>query len=70
MGVEVAIEKLNVSNRGLNIILSGIHDQLADIRLDPRLEGLIDDLQAPFESYLTTWVKTNTQVIDILEKGN
>lgn len=70
MGVEVAIEKLNVSNLGLNIILSGIHDQLADIRLDPRLEGLTDDLEALFESYLATWLKTNTQVIDILKKAN
>ena len=70
MSVQMAIEKLNVSNRGINVILSGIHDQLADIRLDPRLEGLTDDLEALFESYLTTWVKTNTQIIDILEKGN
>ncbi len=70
MGVEVAIEKLKISNRGINVILSGIHDQLADIRLDPRLEGLTDDLEALFESYLTIWVKTNTEIIDILEKGN
>ncbi len=70
MGVEVAIEKLKTSNRGINVILSGIHDQLADIRLDPRLEGLTDDLEALFESYLTIWVKTNTEIIDILEKGN
>jgi len=70
MSVELAIEKLKVSNRGLNVILNNLHEQLADIRLDPRMKGLTDDLQALFESYLTTWVKTNTQIIDILEKGN
>ena len=64
------IEKLNVSNRGLNVILNNLHEQLADVRLDPRMDGLTDDLEALFESYLTTWVKTNTQIIDILEKGN
>ena len=70
MSVQMAIEKLNVSNRGINVILSDIHDQLADIRLDPRLEGLTGDLEALFESYPTIWVKTNTEIIDILEKGN
>jgi len=70
MSVEVAIEKLKTSNRGLNVILNDIHEQLADIRLDPRLEGLTDDLESLFESYLATWVKTNTQIIDILEKAN
>ncbi len=70
MSVESAIEKLKISNRGLNIILSDVHNQLADIRLDSRMKGLADDLEALFESYLATWVKTNTQIIDILEKGN
>ncbi len=70
MSVEVAIETLKTSNRGLNVILNNLNVQLADIRLDPRLEGLTDDLQALFESYLATWVKTNTKIIDILEKGN
>lgn len=70
MSVQMAIEKLNVSNRELNIILNNIHEQLADVRLDPRMEGITDDLEALFESYLATWVKTNTQIIDILEKGN
>ena len=70
MSVEVAIETLKTSNRGLNVILNDIHEQLAEIRLDPRLDGLTGDLETLFESYLTTWVKTNTQIIDILEKGN
>ncbi len=70
MSVQMAIEKLNVSNRELNIILNNIHEQLADVRLDPRMEGITEDLEALFESYLATWVKTNTQIIDILEKGN
>jgi len=70
MSIEVAIETLKTSNRELNVILNNLNVQLADIRLDPRLEGLTDDLQALFESYLATWVKTNTKIIDILEKGN
>ncbi len=52
------------------VILNDIHVQLGDIRLDPRLEGLTDDLETLFESYLATWMKTNTQIIDILKKGN
>jgi len=43
----MAIEKLNVSNRELNIILNNIHEQLADVRLDPRMEGITDDLESP-----------------------
>ena len=70
MSAEVVIEKLKISNRGLNVILNDIHGQLGDIRLDPRLEGLTDDLETLFESYLATWMKTNTQIIDILKKGN
>jgi len=68
VAIEDAIKKLEISNQGLNVILENLDEQLADIRLDPRLEGLIDDLENLFYAYLKTWIKTNTEIIDILKK--
>jgi len=68
MTVEDAITKLETSNQGLAVILENIDEQLADIRLDPRLKGLIDDLENLFYAYLKTWIKTNTEIIKILKK--
>ena len=68
MGVDEAIKKLEVSNQGLGVILENLDEQLADLRSDPRLEGLVDDLENLFYAYLKTWVKSNTEIIDILNK--
>jgi len=68
VAIEDAIKKLEISNQGLNVILENLDEQLADIRLDPRLEGLVDDLENLFFAYLKTWIKTNTEIIDILKK--
>jgi len=68
MTVEDAIKKLETSNQGLAVIIENLDEQLADIRLDPKLEGLIDDLENLFFAYLKTWIKTNTEIIDILKK--
>ncbi len=68
MTVEDAITKLETSNQGLNVILENLDEQLADSRLDPRLKGLIDDLENLFYAYLKTWIKTNTEIIKILKK--
>jgi len=68
MTVEDAITKLETSNQGLVVILENLDEQLADMRLDPRLKGLIDDLENLFYAYLKTWIKTNTEIIDILKK--
>ena len=68
MTVEDAIKKLETSNQGLAVIIENLDEQLADIRLDPKLEGLIDDLENLFYAYLKTWIKTNTEIIDILKK--
>ncbi len=68
MGAEEAIKKLEVSNQGLKVFLDNLDEQLADIRSDPRLEGLVDDLENLFYAYLKTWIKSNTEVIDILNK--
>ena len=68
MGIDDAIKKLETSNQGLKIILENLDEQLADIRLDPRLEGLVDDLENLFYAYLKTWVKSNTEILEILKK--
>ena len=68
MAIEDAIKKLEISNQGLAVILENLDEQLADIRLDPRLEGLIDDLENLFFAYLKTWIKTNTEIINLLKK--
>jgi len=54
IGVDEAIKKLQVSNDGLKVILENLDEQLADIRGDPRLEGLVDDLENLFYAYLKT----------------
>ena len=68
MGINEAIEKLETSNRGLNVLLENLDEQLADIRSDPRLEGLVDDLENLFYAYLKTWIKSNNEILDILNK--
>jgi len=68
MGIDDAIKMLEASNKGLNIILENLNEQLADMRLDPRLAGLIDDLENLFYAYLKTWIKTNTEILDNLKK--
>jgi hypothetical protein len=68
VSTEEAIKKLEISNQGLKVILEHLNEQLADIRLDPRLEGLVDDLENLFYAYLKTWIKSNSEVIDILKK--
>ncbi len=68
MAVDDAIKKLETSNKGLKVILENLDEQLADIRLDPRLEGLVDDLENLFYAYLKTWIKSNTEILDILNQ--
>ncbi len=68
MGLDDAITKLEISNQGLKVILENLDEQLKDIRLDPRLEGLVDDLENLFYAYLKTWIKSNTEILEILRK--
>ncbi len=68
MCMDDAIKKLETSNKGLKVILENLDEQLADIRLDPRLEGLVDDLENLFYAYLKTWIKSNNEILDILKK--
>ena len=69
MGMDDAIKKLETSNKGLKVILENLDEQLTDIRLDPRLKGLVDDLENLFYAYLKTWIKSNSEIIDILKKN-
>jgi len=68
MGVDEAIRKLETSNKGLKVIVENLDEQLKDIRLDPRLKGLVDDLENLFYAYLKTWIKSNNEILDILKK--
>ncbi len=68
MSLVDAIKKLETSNEGLKVILENLDEQLKDIRLDPRLEGLVDDLENLFYGYLKTWIKSNNEILDILKK--
>jgi translation initiation factor 2 beta subunit (eIF-2beta)/eIF-5 len=68
MGAEDAIKKLETSNQGLKVILDNIDDQLKAIRADPKLTGMVDDLETLFYAYLKTWMKSNDEIIDTLKK--
>lgn len=69
MTVDDAIKKLDVSNQGLKVILDNLDEQLDSIRADPKLKGMVDDLETLFYAYLKTWMTSNNEVIDILKKG-
>jgi len=68
MGVDAAIKKIETSNQGLQVIMDNLDEQLADMRLDHRFEGLIDDLETLFNAYLKTWINSNTEILGILKK--
>ncbi|AFS82160.1 hypothetical protein [Candidatus Nitrosopumilus sediminis] len=68
MGTEEAIKKLETSNQGLKVILDNLDEQLAAIRADPKLTGMVDDLETLFYAYLKTWMKSNNEIIGILKE--
>ena len=68
MGIDEAIKRLETSNQGLRGILDDIDTTLLGLRSDPRLDGLIDDLENLFNAYLKTWIKSNSEILDILKK--
>lgn len=68
MGAEEAIKKLETSNQGLQVILDNLDEQLKAIRSDPKLSGMVDDLETLFYAYLKTWMKSNNEIIELLKK--
>lgn len=68
MATQDVIKKLETSNQGIHVILEQLEEQLADIKKDPRLEGLMDDLENLFHAYLKTWLKSNNEVIKMLKE--
>ena len=68
MGTEEAIKKLETSNQGLKVILDNLDEQLKAIRAEPKLTGMVDDLETLFYAYLKTWMKSNNEIIDILKE--
>ena len=68
MGTDEAIKKLETSNQGLKVILDNLDEQLKAIRSDPKLTGMVDDLETLFYAYLKTWMKSNKEIIDTLKE--
>lgn len=68
MAIDEAINKLKTSNQGINLILESVNENMTELRKDPRLEGLVDDLQNLFFAYLNTWADHNNQIIKVLEE--
>ncbi len=68
MGIDEAIKKLETSNQGLKVILDNLDEQLKAIRSDPKLSGMVDDLETLFYAYLKTWMKSNNEIIDVLKE--
>jgi hypothetical protein len=68
MGADEAIKKLETSNQGLKVILDNLDEQLKAIRSDPKLTGMVDDLETLFYAYLKTWMKSNNEIIDVLKE--
>ncbi len=48
------------------IIMLG--EQFEDLCKDPKFEGLVDDLEKLGSEYLKTWIKSNSKIIEILNK--
>ncbi len=68
MSKNAAILKLENSNLGLNEILKDIDQTFVNMRSEPKLKGLVGDLENLFHSYLKTWIKSNSDIVDMLKK--
>ena len=70
MGLSLAVEKIETSNRGIDMLLETVHEQLDDISQDPRMKNLTGDLKDLFESYLLTWRKSNSEILKLIQSGD
>ncbi len=68
MSKNAVILKLENSNLGLNEILKDIDQTFVNMRSDPKLNGLVGDLENLFYAYLKTWIKSNSDILNMLKK--
>lgn len=68
MAFDEVISKLETSNQGINIILENLDEHFSEIRADPRLEGLVDDLENLFHAYLKAWKESNTEILGLVKE--
>jgi len=68
MSKNAVILKLENSNLGLNEILKDIDQTFVNMRSEPKLKGLVGDLENLFHSYLKTWIKSNADIVKMLKK--
>ena len=69
IGIDDAIKNLETSNEGLKITLEQLGEQFKDLNADPEYEGLMGDLEDLAFNYLKTWISSNTEIIEILNKA-
>ena len=68
MGVAEAVKNLEAANVELRETMEQLGEQFQDLREDPKFGSMVDDLEKLAFNYLSTWIKTNTDVLDILYK--
>jgi len=67
MSILDVVEKLEDSNKENKMNLEQLHEQFDDLRADPRFVNLpMNELENLFLEYLKVWIKTNTEIIDLL----
>ena len=68
MSIFEVVEKLEKSNIESKITLEQLHEQFIDLKKDPRFSGLpMDEVENLFGEYLKAWIKTNNNVIELLQ---
>ena len=67
MSILDVVQKLEDSNKENKSNLEQLHEQFDDLRTDPRFKNLpMEELENLFLEYLRVWIKTNTEIIELL----
>ena len=67
MSILDVVQKLEDSNKENKLNLEQLHEQFDDLRADPRFENLpMNELENLFLEYLKVWIKTNSEIIELL----
>ncbi len=68
MGIVEVVKKLEETNDEQKLNLEQLHEQFEDLRKDERYANLpMNELEDLFLNYLKTWIKTNSEIIQLLE---